>query len=598
VSAGTLRAPPVRRARLLLGIGAYGVLALAAYWPVWPGRAGRVPWCACDDTAQAIWFLRWTPFALAHAHNLFATNAFDAPLGVNLAQNTSMPLLGLLAAPLTLLRGPVASFNALLWLGLVASATSCFLVLRHWIRWTPAAFVGGLLYGFSSYMAGQALGHLNLIFIPIPPLLFLVLNDIVVEQRHRIRRSGLALGLLAAAQFLISPEILIDSALLAVLGVVFLALARPREVAHRLGHAGRALTLAVFTAVPFVAYPVVEYLAGPARYQGSPWHGVTYAEDLLGSVVPTLNQRVTTAHLAAFGTHLQMDLAENGAYLGIPLLLILGYLLLRYRREGVIELAGGLAFVALVLSLGPRLVVDGHTTAVRLPFDLFLHVPVLDSLLAGRFTLFVALFAAVVLAVGLDRLHGDLQGRGVSVPLRAVAVLAVAVVALVPLIPRWPYPVVNVGSTTPPFFLTNDVRAIPQGGLVLTYPYPVYPFNQAMLWQAEASMRFRILGGYALIQGADDQATNAPAPLMPPSVPATLMADFNGNPVAGPTASPADLVALVRRYDVASVVLDTGGVDPAAAAALFTKSFGRPEVIGGIELWSPRGCADPQRCAR
>ena len=52
------------------------------------------------------WFLAWTPFALGHGLNPFFTNYIDFPLGVNLASNTSVPLLGFLAAPVTLALGP------------------------------------------------------------------------------------------------------------------------------------------------------------------------------------------------------------------------------------------------------------------------------------------------------------------------------------------------------------------------------------------------------------------------------------------------------------------------------------------------------------
>src|SRR5664280_2051624 len=140
--AGDPNGPPSRR-HLWVGIVLYGVLALTAYLPAWPGRAGSVPWCACDDTAQSIWFLDWTPFAILHGHNVLVSNWLDVPGGFNLAQHASMPLLGLLAAPLTLALGPVASFNFLLWLALTASASTCFLALLHWTRWKPAAFVGG-----------------------------------------------------------------------------------------------------------------------------------------------------------------------------------------------------------------------------------------------------------------------------------------------------------------------------------------------------------------------------------------------------------------------------------------------------------------------
>jgi hypothetical protein len=564
----------------------YGVLALAAYLPVWPGQESQVPWCACDDTAQSIWFLRWTPFALGHGHSLFTSNWINVGAGVNLIRNTSMPLLGLLTAPLTLTRGPVASFTFLLWLGIVASATACFLVLRHLVRWTPAAFVGGLLYAFSSYMAGQGLGHLNLVFVPLPPILLYVLYELLVRQQHRTRRWGIGLGLLTAAQFFISAEVLIDTAVIAVIGALLLMASHPSQVVARSRHALEAIGWAAVAALPFVAYPLDVYFRGPQRFSGSAWRGATYPMDLLSSIVPTMNQRVTTMGLASFGDRLQPNLTENGGYLGIPLALLLIFLVVRYRRTVAMRAAAVMLAVGWILSLGPRLRVDGHLTAVRLPFDLFVHLPVLDSILAGRFTLFIDLFAGLVIAIGIDALHADLRRQRSSSALGvAIVVGLLSVVALFPVIPRWPYPHVPVVSTTPAFFESNQVDAIPAGSAVLTFPYPVYPENQAMLWQAVSSMRFRIVGGYALVPGVDHLASDGTV-VLPGSVASTLIADYQGTPVVGPTATPGVVRALVRRDSISSIVVGPGGVDPSAAIALFTRTYGAPQHVSGVLLWT------------
>jgi hypothetical protein len=563
----------------------YGVLALAAYLPVWPGQESQVPWCACDDTAQGIWFLRWTPFAFG-GHNLFTSNWIDVGSGVNLIRNTSMPLLGLLMAPLTLTRGPVASFTFLLWLGIVASGTACFLVLRKVVSSNSAAFVGGLLYAFSSYMAGQGLGHLNLVFVPIPPVLLYVLYELLVRQQHRARRWGIGLGLLAAAQFFISAEVLIDTIVIGVIAGLLLVATHPSQVVARSRHALGALAWAVLAALPFVAYPLDVYFRGPQRFVGSAWRGATYPMDLLSSFVPTMNQRVTTTGLASFGDRLQPNLTENGGYLGITLALLLIFLAVRYRKSIAMRAAVVMLVVAWLLSLGPHLHVDGHQTAVPLPFDLFVHLPVLDSILAGRFTLFVDLFAGLVIALGVDALHKDLARQRRFSPIGAVAVTGVLLaVALLPLIPRWPYPHVPVQSTTPTFFESSEVDVIPAGSAVLTFPYPVYPENQAMLWQAVSSMRFRILGGYALVPGDDNLASDSPV-VLPGSVASTLIADYQGTPVVGPAATPQELRGLVRSDKISSIVLGPGGVDPAAAIALFTRTYGAPKHVGGVLLWT------------
>ncbi len=513
-----------------------------------------------------------------------------------------MPLLGLLATPITLTRGPVASYNFLLWLGLTASATACFLVLRRWVQWRPAAYIGGLLYAFSAYMTGQAAIHLNLIFLPIPPIMLFVLGEILVDQRKDARRWGIGLGLLAAGQFLISPEVLIDCVIVALLGVVLLAVTNRRAVAQRLRHAARGLSWAVLAMLPFLLFPLWVFFAGPQRYAGTPQLGKTYPEDLLSTIFPTFNQWISPSGVASFGTRLNVSRYENGAYLGLLLLGVLTFLVVRYRRVGVIRFFAAMAAVVWILSLGPRLIVDNHATIIRLPFAVILHLPVVDGILAGRFAFFLDLFCGFIVAIGMDRLRRDLMRRDhrSSNTTIGASVLLLSAVAIVLIIPAWPYATSDVRSTTPGFFRSGDVMHIPPESVALTYPYPNYPENQAMLWQAESSMQFRIVGGYALIPGDHGQADYGPAQVRPASVPRTLINFYQGGSSATPPATATDIRAFIHRYGIESVMVDPSvGAHPGAAAALFTTALGPPTFDGGILLWSDLRCpSPPTTCTR
>ncbi|MGH7734795.1 MAG: hypothetical protein ACREOE_14170, partial [Gemmatimonadales bacterium] len=189
----------------LLVVGAYALCAALSYWHVWanPGARSLAP--DASDPAGATWFLAWTPFALLHLHNPFLSTWANAPYGVNVLGNTSELLLGLVAAPLTLGAGPVTSYNVLMASCGVVSASAMYVLARRFISWRPAAFGAGLLYGFSPYMVGQtAAGHLNLAFVPLPPLVFLVLHELLVRQRGRPWALGLTLAGLAVYNLLMS----------------------------------------------------------------------------------------------------------------------------------------------------------------------------------------------------------------------------------------------------------------------------------------------------------------------------------------------------------------------------------------------------------
>lgn len=589
-----------RRWQLALVVGVYALLALAAHWPAWPGDPGRIPECACGDAGLDSWFLAWTAFALRHGLDPFLTGWLNHPVGVNLAVNNQMPLLGLVAAPVTLTAGPVASYNLLLWLALPLSATSMFVVLRRWVTWAPAAFVGGLLYGFSPYVAGQSPAHLNLIFLPFPPLIVLAVVELVVRRTGTVRRWGVVLGLAATAQYFVSTEILADCGLVILLGLVVLAVARPAEVAPALRRAftGLAWALAVF--VPLVAWPLVLLLAGPLRYRTPLDVGAVtpFRSDLLSPVVPTSALRFAPGGLAGVGDRLSPfgSHGEDGAYLGIPLLALVAYLGVRFRADRWIPFCLGMAGATFVLSLGSHLAVDGHQTAVPLPFALLQGVPLLDEMLPGRLSLFTAFFVAVALARGLGHLRPTVRRRTAPGPGRRtgpaeVALLGVvALLAVVTLVPRWPD--VTVPTGTPSYFTSPAVDRIPAGSVVLLYPYPMPGDNQGMVWQAGTGMRFKLLGGYALIPNAAGSVTPYPSRLAPPSV-EDFLVDEAGVPTFYPTGPLPDAAGLADdlrqflvRYDVGTVLVAEDAHGATAVEALVTRALGRgPERRGGMAAW-------------
>ena len=92
-------------------------------------------------------------------------------------------------------------------------------------------------------------------------------------------------------------------------------------------------------------------------------------------------------------------------YLGIPFVLTVGLVTVLLRRRGIVAMAGALAAISFVLSLGSALYVDGHDTHVPLPFAILANLPIVDGLLSVRFALYTGFFGAAVVAIGIDALH-------------------------------------------------------------------------------------------------------------------------------------------------------------------------------------------------
>src|SRR5262249_53109358 len=156
------------------------------------------------------------------------------------------------------------------------------------------------------------------------------------------------------------------------------------------------------------AYPLQALFAGPQHIVGPPhplaqlyfWHG-----DLLGALLPSPLIRFAPASLlhtgASFVNH---NLQENGTYLGAPLVRIAACRALASRRRPVTAIAGVLAVVSYALSLGTRIAIRNHGTSLPGPFAALAHVPFIQDIEPARFSLFTALFVAIVLGTGLDAL--------------------------------------------------------------------------------------------------------------------------------------------------------------------------------------------------
>jgi hypothetical protein len=609
--------PP--RLRAVAAVGAAGavyfVLACLIYWPAAPLDASRMPGCACGDPEQQTWFLAWVSYALTHGHNPFLTSYLHAPLGANLAIDTSMPLLGVLGMPVTLLAGPVATFNLLLRLGLAASGASMFGVLRRYVSWWPAAFLGGLMFAFSPYLADQAARHLFLSFVPLVPLFIPLLDDWLISRTRAPLRSGLLIGLVAALQYLISPEIVLTCAMMAVAGLAFLALRYRGAVAERIGTFARGAAAAVPLFLLIAGYGVFMLLAGPDRPRG-PVHTLSnlthYHGDLLSPLYPTTHQLFAPAALASIGNHLPTGRTiEDGFYLGFPLLVLLSYLVIRCRRAPLAGVAVVIGVTAFILGLGTRLTVDGRTLPIPLPFAILAHVPVLQNLEAARLSLFIQLAAAIILAVGLDQVRargwlpaGSPAAAGGPGPrealtpvtsgtrptapgrLHAAVVAAVGLAALLPLVPH--IPIRTDRLETPGFFTSPSVLAVPEGAVALALPFDIAPQNDPMMWQIASGMRFRILGGDVFVPGPGGRSTWHPLPAGPPVLGVVLEAGQYPSSAPPPLTLGAvrALRALIARTHVSVVLVDRSAHNGGVLAALARYALRAPPLArGSMDVW-------------
>jgi hypothetical protein len=522
-----------------------------------------------------VWFLKWDQLSLAHAHSPLVTAYLNVPGRVNLMWNTSVVVPGLLFAWVTAALGPVFTFNLLMTLALALSAWSAFLVFRRYVASQVAAGVGGLLYGFSPYMVGHALGHLHLVLAVTPPLVLALLDEILVRQRTAPAWLGVALGVLAAGQLLTAEELLASELLVATAALALLVVLYGRHVRAHVAYTARAMAVAAVVCLALAAWPLYVQFTGPGRPHTSIQPPGVAVTDLANLVVPTRLQQFAPAGAVALSDRFTGNLSEWDGYLGLPLLVLLAGVAVRWWRRPLVRVASLLALGLAILSLGPRLHVAGRVTRVHLPWRAVEAVPVVYDLLPNRLMLYVFLLAGLLVAV-----FADAVGRLAERRRRALGTAAL-VLALVPLLPRSPAP--STSLAVPPFF-TQAVRRIPQGGVSLVAPFAHYPPSVApMLWQAQSGMRFRMPEGYFV--GADAAGRAQFGPTETPVSQAMEAIQAGAPPPPLTPARRAVLVAILRRWGVRTVLV--GPMDhQATMVAFFSALLGhRPTPNGGVLAW-------------
>ena len=382
----------------LLAFLIYLALGVVLWWHAWSGGPSSSIPGGSGDPEQDVWFLAWALHALVNGDNPFFSQALYARQGVNLLVNPSILALGVLFAPVTALFGPIVAFNVAVTIAPAASALAAFFAVNRLASWRPAAFVGGLCYGFSPFVATDLrFGHLHLTFLVVPPLILIMLHELLVRQRRGPVRVGVMLGLLTIVQFFISTEVLALTVIVALIGIVLLAITHPRESPARARLALTGVLTALTLSLVVLAYPMWVIVAGPRHITGPALKNLdNLTATLAAAVVP---------HGERFGVLFVSG--GNGSYLGAPLLLLLVAALWIW-REPALRFAVAMAAMAYVLALGPRLYVTRGGTGIPLPSAVFQHLPLLDSIVPSRFGAFVDFFAGMALAIVLDRVHaGD-----------------------------------------------------------------------------------------------------------------------------------------------------------------------------------------------
>jgi hypothetical protein len=498
---------PLRRDRwaVVLILAGYLLAAVAVTWRLWADPASHMVAGNPNDADFFAWFLRYDASALAHGRlPALVTAAMNAPQGINVMWNTSLLLPGVLLTPVTLLFGPQTSLTLLMTAGFAGSAAALFLVLRRWDVSTGSAALAGAVYGFSPALLQASIGHYNLQFAVLPPLIAHATLRLCLRSRTPVR-DGIWLGLLATAQFFTGEELLLLTAIAVMLLVVVLALGRPRAIAGRCAVVAAGVAVAAAVMLLLAGYALWVQFFGPLTQSGSSFLPDFYKNDLTGFVTPSGYLLFHTAASAAAAASYQGGAPEYLAYLGWPLIGFLAVAALACWRQPAVRAAAVTLAVVELLSLGGHPLVGGTVQpGVTLPWYWLEGLPVIGTALPDRLSIVADGVAAALLALAMDRARAWpargpsarwAQARWARARWLAPVATAAAVVACLPLIPR-PLPAADTAPVPAGWSAAFTALHLPAHARVLVVPVPTATLTSALRWQADTGEPSSLIGGY------------------------------------------------------------------------------------------------------
>ncbi|MGH7915435.1 MAG: hypothetical protein ACREPW_12430, partial [Candidatus Binataceae bacterium] len=222
-----------------------------------------------------------------------------------------------------------------------------------------------------------------------------------------------------------------------------------------------------------------------------------------------------------------------------------------------------LFLIVAVLSLGPELTVGGQSL-IPMPALVLYGLPLLRNALAARFTMYLALILALIMALWLS-------GGATSLNTKC----AMAALAILFLLPNLSAAYWDTPTDTPEFFANGTYsHYLKPGEIAVVVPYGWS--GNSMLWQAQSDMYFRMAGGYTGMPPAEFQLWPA------------VIALFNGTYLPDPQTQ---LKAFLAAHQVTAVLVDERAKNSSDAKqrqdylTVLAALGSAPNTVGGVLIY-------------
>jgi len=368
----------------------------------------HVPGQVEGDVPVYIWNLWWMKKALLSGISPLFSDHIFAPYGVSLAFHAFVFLKAFVAVPLQFVVSTWTAYNILIFFTFSVAGYGMYLLARHLTDNTPAAWVAGVVYGFSPYMLARGLGHLNYLSGEWMPLYILCLLRLLAEgERRWAVGAGIFLLLTAYCEY----YYLIYLVLFTVLYLGYRAWRAPTEVLNR----GFLVHFALMGGIAVVGFaPILWTLFGMGQsgfiYGG--WSGsAKLGADLLAFFTPPPGSLLYgDVSQGLFGHFSGGNTIEATVFAGYVVLLLVAGCILKLRGEEEVRPWLWLTLIFFLLSLGPLLHVGGDFVfgfgpvrfAVPLPYIVVHYLPLVKGArVPARFDIMVELGLAVLCAYAL-----------------------------------------------------------------------------------------------------------------------------------------------------------------------------------------------------